>query len=102
MNALTRFFQAIRRRETPFYDRLYRTARRIRGVSMPVIPGLHRFQVAPQQHVEGARFHALLEQPLVLPQLAHPPHAGRFRHRRLVQAIEERQPLERGRGDAHG
>ena len=43
MNVLTRFFQAIRRRETPFYDRLYRTVRRIRGVSMPVIPRLHRF-----------------------------------------------------------
>ena len=43
MNPLTRFSLAVRRRETPLYDFLYRTARRVRGLSMPVIPWLHRF-----------------------------------------------------------
>ncbi len=33
----------IRRRESPFYDFLYRTAKRVLGCSMPVIPGLHAF-----------------------------------------------------------
>lgn len=34
---------AVRRRETPFYDRLYRIAKRIRGFSIPCIRPLHSF-----------------------------------------------------------
>ena len=43
MNWWTRFSLNIRRRETPFYDRLYRIAHAVRSVSVPVIPGLHSF-----------------------------------------------------------
>ncbi len=32
----------IRRRETPFYERLYRFAKLIRGIEMPLIPGLYQ------------------------------------------------------------
>lgn len=46
MNWWTRFSLAVRRRETPFYDRLYRTVKACRRFSMPVIPGLHRFLYA--------------------------------------------------------
>lgn len=43
MNPWTRFSLAVRRRETPFYDRLYKIAKRCKHISVPVIPGLHRF-----------------------------------------------------------
>ncbi len=44
MNPWTRFSLAVRRRETPFYDRLYRIAWAVRAkTAMPVIPGLHAF-----------------------------------------------------------
>lgn len=46
MNCWTRFSLAVRRRETPFYDRLYRIAKACMGFNMPVIPGLHRFLYA--------------------------------------------------------
>ncbi len=46
MNWWTRFSLNVRRRETPFYDRLYTTARTVRNISMPVIPGLHGFLYA--------------------------------------------------------
>src|SRR5207245_5112817 len=36
-----RFILDIRRRETPFYDRLYRLAKAIQSIHVPVIPGLH-------------------------------------------------------------
>lgn len=42
MNWWTRFSLAVRRRETPFYDRLYRVAKTCMSISMPAIPGLHR------------------------------------------------------------
>jgi acetyltransferase-like isoleucine patch superfamily enzyme len=43
MMALTEFMTRIRRRETPFYDRLYRMGKALRGVNMPVILPLYRF-----------------------------------------------------------
>lgn len=43
MNLWTRFSLAVRRRETPLFDWLYRVASAVRGLSMPVIPGLHAF-----------------------------------------------------------
>ncbi len=43
MGLFTRFSLAVRRRETPFYDRLYRIAKAITNFNMPCIPGLHRF-----------------------------------------------------------
>jgi acetyltransferase-like isoleucine patch superfamily enzyme len=41
--SLKEFSVAVRRRETPFYDRLYRIAKRIRGFSIPCIRPLHSF-----------------------------------------------------------
>jgi acetyltransferase-like isoleucine patch superfamily enzyme len=41
MHRLDQFGSRIRRRETPFYDRLYRLAKSIRAIHMPVIPVLH-------------------------------------------------------------
>jgi acetyltransferase-like isoleucine patch superfamily enzyme len=41
MQALDRQIVDIRRRKTPFHDRLYRLVRAIRSLHMPVIPGLH-------------------------------------------------------------
>ena len=35
------FITKIKRRETPFYDRLYRIARAVRHMEVPYIPGLH-------------------------------------------------------------
>ncbi len=43
MGFFTRFSLAVRRRETPFYDRIYRIAKAIFSISMPCIPGVHRF-----------------------------------------------------------
>ncbi len=43
MGLFSRFSLAVRRRETPFYDRIYRIAKAILSISMPCIPGLHRF-----------------------------------------------------------
>lgn len=37
------FSMKVRRRETPVYDALYKAARRVRNLSMPVIPGVHSF-----------------------------------------------------------
>lgn len=41
MQAIDRIFVKIRRRETPVYERLYRFAKWISSIHMPVIPGLH-------------------------------------------------------------
>ncbi len=41
MGAIDQFVLKIRRRETPFYDRLYRLAKVFRSIDFPVIPGLH-------------------------------------------------------------
>jgi acetyltransferase-like isoleucine patch superfamily enzyme len=41
MQAIDRQIVNIRRRKTPFHDRLYWLARAIRSLHMPVIPGLH-------------------------------------------------------------
>lgn len=38
---LSRFSLRVRRRETPFYDRLYRIAKALRGISVPTIRSLH-------------------------------------------------------------
>ena len=38
-----RFLSRIRRRETPFYDRLYRVGKAVRHANMPVIRPLHGF-----------------------------------------------------------
>ncbi len=46
MGLFTKFTLAIRRRETPFYDRLYGMAKAIRGFSMPCVPGFHNFLYA--------------------------------------------------------
>lgn len=43
MSLWRNFSVKVRRRETPVYDLLYRVARRIRNISMPVIPGIHSF-----------------------------------------------------------
>ncbi len=43
MNAWTRFCLAVRRKETPFHARVHDAARRVLGMTVPVIPGLHRF-----------------------------------------------------------
>ena len=41
MQTVDRLISNIRRRETPFYDRLCRLAEAIRSIHFPVIPGLH-------------------------------------------------------------
>ena len=41
MSAIGRLKEKIRRRETPFYNGLYRLARALQRIHMPVIPGLH-------------------------------------------------------------
>ncbi len=43
MSGVGSFFLKIRRRETPFYDRLYRMGKSLRYLEMPVIRPLHRF-----------------------------------------------------------
>ncbi len=43
MGFFARFSLAVRRRETPFYDAIYRFAKALFSVNMPCIPGLHRF-----------------------------------------------------------
>lgn len=43
MRSYSQFKVAIRRRETPFHAMLYEMAKRVYGLSVPVIPGLHRF-----------------------------------------------------------
>lgn len=40
--SLREFIVKIRNRETPFFDRLYRTVKAVRGVEVPVIRPLHR------------------------------------------------------------
>lgn len=40
---LSQFLLRIRRRETPFYDRLYRIGKSLRYVEVPVIKPLHKF-----------------------------------------------------------
>src|SRR4030043_1727955 len=37
------FSVAVRRRETPFYDRVYRLAKRIRSLSFPCVKPVHSF-----------------------------------------------------------
>lgn len=41
MQAIDRLLITIRRRETPWADRLYRLAARLRRLHVPVVPGLH-------------------------------------------------------------
>src|SRR5215216_3355032 len=41
MQTIDRLLIKIRRRETPWADRLYRLAKGLRAIHMPVIPGLH-------------------------------------------------------------
>lgn len=43
MGSFSEFKRAISRRETPFYAFLYTVAKRVMGISVPVIPWLHRF-----------------------------------------------------------
>ncbi len=43
MGLLTKFSLAIRRRETPFYDRLYRIAKAIHSFNIPYSKGFHNF-----------------------------------------------------------
>ncbi len=50
MKSLT---NAIRRRETPLMDRLYRTAKWVRNLDMPVIPGLHTALYSTHKAVTG-------------------------------------------------
>ncbi len=38
---INEFFVKIRRRESPFYERLYRVIKGMRGLELPVIPGFH-------------------------------------------------------------
>ena len=42
MSRLDQFAVRIRRRQTPFYDRLYRLAKSLRAIHIPVIPFLHQ------------------------------------------------------------
>ncbi len=46
MNPWSRFKLSVRRKETPFHARVHAMARSVRGFSVPVIPGLHRFLYA--------------------------------------------------------
>ncbi len=43
MRNFSEFKLAIRRRETPFHSKLYDIAKKFYGVSVPVIPGIHKF-----------------------------------------------------------
>lgn len=43
MRNFSEFKLAIRRRETPFHSKLYDIAKKFYGLSVPVIPGLHKF-----------------------------------------------------------
>lgn len=43
MRNFSEFKLAIRRRETPFHSKLYDIAKKFFGISVPVIPGLHKF-----------------------------------------------------------
>jgi acetyltransferase-like isoleucine patch superfamily enzyme len=58
MQAIDRVILQIRRRETPMAERLYRLGKALRGLHMPVIPGLHhalyderRFRLALWQRI---------------------------------------------------
>ena len=46
---LGRFLLNIRRRESPFYDRLYRIAKSMRGFELPVVPGVHSLLYGERQ-----------------------------------------------------
>jgi acetyltransferase-like isoleucine patch superfamily enzyme len=74
MQALDQFMSKVRRRETPLYARLYKWAKGVRAIHMPVIPGVHHL-LYEERRVRRSIWHTCLRvlyyEPLFKTRCAH-------------------------------